>query len=191
MTWSGARRLAEAGDLDLVALAARGDGGAYEQLVAPRLARLYRMAVAILRHEADANDAVQDACIQAWRELPRLREAASFDAWLSQILVNSCRASLRRRGRSGVREISVEGNDTTTGSLGVPSGDAALGEQEAIVRAFARLGEAERTLLSLHYVEELPLAEIGRLTGSPAGTVKWRLFNARRALDRALKVERR
>lgn len=69
--------------------------------------------------------------------------------------------------------------------------DDGADEVEAIRRAFGRLDPDTRALLALHYVDERPLAEIGRITGAPVGTVKWRLWNARRALDRALGEERR
>lgn len=66
-----------------------------------------------------------------------------------------------------------------------------LGETEAIQRAFLRLDPTSRSLIVLHYVEDQPLAEIGRMLGQPVGTIKWRLSNARRVLERALEVERR
>jgi RNA polymerase sigma-70 factor (ECF subfamily) len=181
-----------AGDVDLLALAAEGDSDAFDALIRPRLDRLFRMAFAITRNEADARDAVQEACVLGWRELPRLRDRGSFDAWLSQILVNSCRALMRRQRRVRIREIEVDETTREREPAAFGTGpDASAGEVEAIRRAFARLKPDDRTLLVLHYVEERPLAEIGRLVGAPVGTVKWRLSNARRALDRALEVERR
>jgi RNA polymerase sigma factor (sigma-70 family) len=66
-----------------------------------------------------------------------------------------------------------------------------IAEVEAIRRAFDRLDPDVRALLVLHYQEEQPLADIARTLGAPVGTIKWRLSNARKALDRALKVERR
>jgi RNA polymerase sigma-70 factor (ECF subfamily) len=146
------------------------------------------MALAITRSEADARDAVQEACVLAWRELPRLRDRGKFDAWLSQILVNACRGQLRRRRRVHVREVAVQELDFAYGTGG--SADE-IAEAELIRRAFGRLDGTTRSLLTLHYVEERPLAEIGRILGAPVGTIKWRLSNARRALDRALEVERR
>jgi RNA polymerase sigma-70 factor (ECF subfamily) len=178
----------------LLARAAEGDARAFDALIRPRLDRLFRMAVAITRNEADARDAVQEACISAWRELPRLRDRARFDAWLAQILVNACRIHLRRQRRTNVREIAVDAtDDATRDSLFATGahGDEDVAEVEVIRRAFVRLDPDLRTLLVLHYQEERPLAEIARLTGSPVGTVKWRLSNARKALDRALEVERR
>ena len=78
-------------DGELIELAASGDRDAFDALIRPRLDRLYRMAFAVTRAEADARDATQDACVLAWRELPRLRDRDRFDAWLSQIVVNAAR----------------------------------------------------------------------------------------------------
>ena len=194
---SGAVGLASALAIDsaetaLLDRAARGEPEAFDTLIRPRLDRLFRMAMAITRSDADARDAVQEACVLAWRELPRLRDRARFDAWLSQILVNACRGLLRRQRRVRVRELDV---DETGGgepaAYATASGPDQLAEAELIRRAFDRLDADTRSLLVLHYVEERPLAEIGRVLGAPVGTIKWRLSNARRALDRALEVERR
>lgn len=179
-------------DLRLLERAAAGDAAAFDEVIRPRLARLYRMAVAITRSEPDARDAVQDASINAWRELPRLRAAERFDAWLDQILVNACRSMLRRSRRVRVREIELlpDGMEADRQGLGAVA-DPDATEVDLIRRAFERLAPDVRSLLVLHYVEERPLAEIARVMGSPVGTIKWRLSNARRALDRALEAERR
>jgi RNA polymerase sigma-70 factor, ECF subfamily len=185
---------ARAADDALVERAARGQPEAFDALIRPRLDRLYRMAVAITRSEADARDAVQEACVLAWRELPRLRDRLRFDAWLSQILVNACRGLLRRQRRVRIREIGVDepGSEAPKAS-GFQTGGGAdqVAEVDLIRRAFERLDGTTRTLLALHYVEERPLAEIGRILGAPVGTIKWRLSNARRALNHALEAERR
>ena len=180
-------------DAGLVDRAAAGDAQAFDGLIRPRLDRLFRMAVAITRNETDARDAVQEACVLAWRELPRLRDRERFDAWLSEILVNACRGLMRRQRRVRIREIDVGGNsgDRAVDRLAMDAPSDQIAEVEAIRKAFERLQPDVRALLVLHYVEERPLAEIGRIVGAPVGTVKWRLSNARRALDRALEVERR
>ena len=178
----------------LLERAASGDRDAFDILIGPRLDRLYRMAVAITRSEADARDATQDACVLAWRELPRLREPAKFDPWLSQILVNAARGVVRRTGRRRVRELSTDADDgggTTGPEPSTPAESDTFADSNAIQRAFGRLDGTTRALLVLHYVEGSPLADIARATGSPVGTVKWRLSNARRALERALEAERR
>jgi RNA polymerase sigma-70 factor, ECF subfamily len=181
-------------DGELLERAASGDRDAFDVLISPRLDRLYRMAVAITRSEADARDATQDACVLAWRELPRLRDREKFDAWLSQIVVNAARGVVRRTGRARIRELSSDSDAEAGAARAEPSTPAetdTFADSNAIQRAFERLDGSTRALLVLHYVEGSPLADIARATGSPLGTVKWRLSNARRALERALEVERR
>jgi RNA polymerase sigma-70 factor (ECF subfamily) len=177
----------------LLQLAAAGDPDAFDALLRPRLDRLFRLAVAITRSEPDARDATQDACVLAWRELPRLRDHDRFDPWLSQIVVNSCRMLLRRNRRGTIREISMD--DPLRPVTHEEPTDAAevdrFGETEAIQAAFERLDPGVRSLLVLHYVEGRPLADIAKVIGSPVGTIKWRLSNARAALEKALRVERR
>jgi RNA polymerase sigma-70 factor (ECF subfamily) len=176
----------------LLERASRGEPEAFDAVIRPRLDRLFRMAVAITRSDADARDAVQEACVLAWRELPRLRDRSRFDAWLSQILVNACRGLLRKQRRVRVREVDVDDSGVAEpAAYATASGADQLAEAELIRRAFDRLDGDSRALLVLHYAEERPLAEIGRVLGAPVGTIKWRLSNARKALDRALEVERR
>jgi len=182
-----------AADGAALALAAAGDAAAFDTLIRPRLPRLVRMARAIMRDEPAALDVVQEACIRAWRELPRLRDRGAFDAWLGQIVVNGCRSALRGRRRAAVREIVVDewGQAPADAGSGVSQG---LADQvvaaEAIRRAFVRLRPDDRALLVLHHVEDRPVDEIARSMGIPEGTVKWRLSRARSALERALEAER-
>lgn len=184
-------------DGELVERAASGDRSAFDLLIHPRLDRLYRLAYSITRNDSDARDATQDACVLAWRELPRLRDRDKLDAWLSQILVNAARGVVRRTSRVRVRELSVGPDPDTSDDAPARHEPAVAAETDtfadgdAIRRAFGRLDGTTRALLALHYVEGRPLAEIAAATGSPVGTVKWRLSNARRALERALEAERR
>ncbi len=178
----------------LIERAASGDRDAFDLLIQPRLDRLFRMAVAMTGSESDARDATQDACVLAWRELPRLRSRERFDAWLSQILVNAARGHVRRSSRVRVRELPVEpdpGAGVRRIEPSVAADSETFAESDAIRRAFARLDDTTRALLVLHYVEGAPLAEIARVAGSPVGTIKWRLSRARAALEKALRAERR
>ena len=184
----------------LVERAAAGDHDAFDQLVGPRFHPALRTATAILRIEEDARDAVQDAFVSAWQELPRLRDMDHFDAWLGRILVNRCRSVLRHRKVVRVREVPLETDDDRsadrpTGARGrepgAEGGQASFAEADAVRRAFDRLDPDARVLIVLHHVEERPVAEIAALAGIPEGTVKWRLHAARKALERALERERR
>jgi RNA polymerase sigma-70 factor (ECF subfamily) len=151
-----------------------------------------RLATSILLHDADAGDAVQDSCVRAWVELPKLRDPAQFDAWLWRIVINACRTTLRRRHRTGVREIAIDdaGAVVDTPGSGLGMGES-VSEVEVIQRSFARLDPDRRAILILHYVEGRSIAEIAAVLGIPEGTAKWRLHAARQELERALKVERR
>jgi RNA polymerase sigma-70 factor (ECF subfamily) len=190
---AGARSSTAPAPALLLERAAAGDAEAFDVLIRPRLDKLFRMAIAITHSETDARDAVQEACVSAWRQLPKLRDRDRFDPWLAQILVNACRAHLRRQRRTSVREIRVGEPDDESTAAGFSTGGHGeqIAEVEAIRRAFDRLDPDVRALLVLHYQEEQPLADIARTLGAPVGTIKWRLSNARKALDRALKVERR
>jgi RNA polymerase sigma-70 factor (ECF subfamily) len=176
----------------LVARAQAGDAQAFEALITPRLDRLLRLAFSIVSSDADASDAVQEACLHAWRELPRLRETDRFEAWLWRIAINACRSSLRTRRRTTVREIAVDampvGHDLI--HPGRPLGDD-LSEIDLVQRAFRRLDPDKRTILVLHHVEGRSVVDIAALLSIPEGTAKWRLFSARQRLERALEAERR
>lgn len=157
--------------------------------------------MAILRSEEDALDAVQEAFVSAWRELPRLRDPDQFDAWLGRILVNRCRTMLRHRKVVRVREIALERDDHRPDSEGqdgaivrehgVEGGQAQFADVDAIRRAFERLDADARALIVMHHLDARPIAEIAALIGIPDGTVKWRLHAARKALEGHLERERR
>ena len=165
----------------LISRAAAGDGDAYADLIAPRVDRALRTARAILGNDAEAHDAAQEAFVAAWVNLPRLRDASRFDAWLQRMLVNRCRETLRQRRRS--REIWE--------SAEAPLADFSGGSVEtaSIKAAFGRLSVDERTILLLHHLHGMTVDQVARQLGIPAGTAKSRLWHARRSLERALEAE--
>jgi RNA polymerase sigma-70 factor (ECF subfamily) len=183
---------AESVSLALVERAQAGDPRAFEALLESRFWRLNRLALSITTNEADARDALQDACLRAWQQLPQLHDRSRFDVWLWRIVLNSCRSLLRGRRRVSVHEIAIDtrpaGDHRMASSRG--PGDA-LSENDAIRRAFRRLDVDKRSILILHHVEERSIGDIAQLLGIPEGTAKWRLHAARRALERALLLERR
>ena len=169
----------------LVPAAMAGDRSAFESLVKSRLPRTYRISLAILGSEADASDAVQEAWVAAWRRLPSLLDPERFDAWLDQIVVNTCRMAIRKRGR--VREIAVGAAFDVTAPQPGPDH---ISERDALDRAFARLTVDQRAILVLHHLERQPLTAIAEALGIPVGTAKSRLHTARSALQRNLEAER-
>jgi RNA polymerase sigma-70 factor, ECF subfamily len=184
--------LAGSRERELIARAQAGGADAFEALLRPRLARLLRIALSIMANEADARDVVQDSCLVVWRELPRLRDADRFDPWLARIVVNRCRSALRGRRRTAIREIPADVLDAE--SIRVPMA-AGPGDDESALgilrRAFGRLDPDKRAIVVLHHIDGRSVLEIADLLHVPEGTVKWRLHSARKALARALEVERR
>ena len=172
-------------DASLVRRAQAGDERAFTLLVNQHQNQLVRTAWAILRNDADALDAAQETCINAWRELPRLRDATRFDAWLMRSLVNRCRDMLRARKRVAVREIRVGSELEAARASAGGIGDE-FSEADAIRRAFDNLKADDRTYIALHYAQGRSITEIAELVGAPEGTVKWRLSRARKAFDRQL-----
>jgi RNA polymerase sigma-70 factor (ECF subfamily) len=182
------------GSLDRALVERAGaDRDAFEALVRRHADAAYRTAFAIMRNESDARDATQDAFVQAWRQLGSLRDADRFDAWFGRILVNTCRNALRSRRRRHLREIPV----TPVPDAEIEHRDPAplpserTANLDRIQRAFLRLDADERLVLALHHGESRRVEEVATLTGAPVGTVKWRLYQARRSLARALEHEDR
>ena len=183
------------GELVLIRRARDGDRHAFDRLVAARLPQTFRLAKAITGHAGDAEDVTQEAFLQAWRNLPRLRDPERFDALFGKILVNEARMALRRRDRVmtvPVDTIDVRDGDEPRGhvpSAHDPSIDA-VAQSDALQRAINRLTVEQRTILALHHLEERPVAEIAAFLGIPVGTAKWRLYEARAALERAMETQR-
>ena len=162
--------------------AMRGDHDAFAALIGAASTRLYALACLILRDPARAEDATQDAFIRAWREVPRLREADKFDAWLRRLVVNSCYDEARRsKRRAEVTLFSVI--DRT-----VVDTSAALGETDRIERAFRQLPLDQRSVLVLQHYFSLSHVEIAETLALPLGTVKSRVRYGIAAMRSALEA---
>lgn len=141
--------------------------------------KLYRMACAVLRRDADADDAMQEAILRAWRRLPLLREESRFDAWVTRILINECRDLMRRRKRQGVPYDEKIGE---TQAYQAP-------EDTGLREALRALPEKFRLPLLLHHMDGYPLEEVARIMRLPVSTVKGRLYEARKKLKTLLTSE--
>jgi RNA polymerase sigma-70 factor (ECF subfamily) len=165
----------------LVERAREGDEGAFTDLVDLDGDRCYAIAYRILRDVERAQDAVQQAFLLAWRELPKLRDVERFEVWLHRLVVNACYEDVRRyrRWSSNVRELPVEGpigaDDTVS-----------IDDRDALERAFRRLSAEHRAVVVLHHHVGFPLASIAEITGVPVGTVKSRLHYATQSLRASL-----
>ena len=143
------------------------------------LAMAYRLAGYLLADSAEAQDAVQDASVRAWRGWANLRERDRFHAWFSQILVNVCRTRLRQRTKRrtvDVDDMDLEGGDPFRASLA----------RDAVGRALSSLSLELRMVVVLRYWGELSLAEIADRLHIPVGTVKSRHHAALQVLRRRI-----
>lgn len=152
-------------------------------LVAARLTTSYRLARAILLDDHEAEDAVQDAAMVAWRKQGSLRDREKFDAWFDRILVNVCRDRLRRRRR--VREIPAIG---TPSAASVDAGLGAGSADDAVDLALEALDADHRTVLLLRYWQDRTVEDIAGRLGIPTGTVKSRLHHALRQVRARLEA---
>jgi RNA polymerase sigma-70 factor (ECF subfamily) len=166
---------------ELVDRAGRGDQDAFGLLVVASIARLEAIARLILRDPELARDAVQDAYIRAWRDLPGLRDPDRLDAWLHRLTVNACLDSARRRRR---RPIEVEMSPLTPPTVGDATGSVA--DRDELERGFRQLGEDHRAVLVLHYYVGLSVPALAETLGIPLGTAQSRLGRALAALRAAL-----
>lgn len=150
------------------------DKAAFERLYLDMLPGLYRVAQGILRHPADAQDAVQQAAVKAWQSLDRL-PGGHERAYFTRIVVNECRNIQRDRMRAlPVPEVPKRGS---------PPGDSEL------ARAIAALPEDLRLPLLMKYMEGYSEREIAAALGLGVPAVKSRLYRTRRRLERILKEE--
>lgn len=165
--------------------AMRGDHDAFAALIGAAANRIYALACLILRDADRAEDATQEAVVQAWRELPRLRDTARFDAWLRRLVVNACYDEARRVRRRAEVSLLIVGDRSTADSSG------AMAERDRVERAFRRLPLEQRTVLVLQHHLELSHSEIASTLGLPIGTVKSRVRYASAAMRAALDADDR
>ena len=173
-------------DRDLVEQARRGDRDAFGILALSHADRLFAIGQRILRDVDRAEDAMQQALVIAWRELPRLRDPDRFDAWLTRLLVNACYAEARRRREwsANIRVLPIDGPAVSDSSQG-------LADRDELERGFRRLPPEQRALLVLHHYLGLSPTEIAETLGIPAGTARSRLHYAHRAIRAALEADAR
>jgi RNA polymerase sigma-70 factor (ECF subfamily) len=167
---------------ELVERAGRGDHDAFAVLVTASATRLDAAARLILRDPELARDAVQNALVRAWRDLPGLRDPQRFDAWLHRLLVNSCLDEARRRRRRPIEVVIAPIDEPVAG------GDAArnLADRDLVEQALARLDPEHRALVVLHYYLGYPLPEAAASLGISLPAAKSRLHRAMQGLRRTL-----
>jgi RNA polymerase sigma-70 factor (ECF subfamily) len=165
------------GDREVALQAQSGNRAAFDELVQRYQKKVYRIAFGILRSSHDAEDAVQEVFIRAYRYLPSFDPARSFESWLMGIAMNQAR-NLRSRRRTPT------GDTARVPAASRPPSDPET--QQAVLQALAALPEKQREAMLLHLNTELTTQEIGDILGCSRGAAGVHLHRARAALRKAL-----
>src|SRR3954447_11332915 len=186
------------GDAELARLCAARDRRAIEHVITANNQRLFRTAWSILKHRAEAEEAVQAAYLSAFANIGGFEGRSSLSTWLTRIVVNEAlgrRRSEERRRRhlekEGVAVMDVYRETLMRGSA-PDTPDAAVAREQIrklLEQAVADLPDLFRTVFVLREIEGLSTEETGAILDVPVQTVKTRLFRARRRLQQALAPE--
>ena len=144
-------------------------------LVLARIGDAYRLARAILMDDGEAEDAVQEAALAAWRRQGSLRDPARFEIWFERIVVNQCRDQLRRRKRSVQLAPPLVAYEAAAAPVDT-------GTDADLDRAIAALDADHRVVVVMRYWQDRTVEDIADRLGIPAGTVKSRLHHALKRL---------
>jgi RNA polymerase sigma-70 factor (ECF subfamily) len=177
-----------------------GDRDAFSLLMRRYNRRLYRVARSVLRDDAEAEDALQDAYLQAYRALPAFRGDSALGTWLTRIVVNAALMRQRKTGRlAEVIELGADydaeaasphARDDSPGDVEQPDLAAFRGQTRRLIETgIDKLPAAFRTVFVLRAVEELTVEETAATLGIPEATVRTRYFRARAMLREALARE--
>jgi RNA polymerase sigma factor (sigma-70 family) len=172
---------------ELVERAQRGDQEAFAALAHLSADRLYAIAYRILRDPERANDALQQALLEIWDDLPTMRDVDRFDAWTYRLVIRASyhEAQRERRWTARIRRIpdAADAPDPDPASL--------IADRDELERGFRALSAEHRAVLVLRYYVGLPVTEIAETLGIPAGTAGSRLHYATRSLRAALEADAR
>jgi RNA polymerase sigma-70 factor (ECF subfamily) len=164
-----------------------GEKNLFYELIRPYQRSVYLTTIAILRNEADAEDAAQETFLKAFRALSSFRGESRFSTWLERIAVNESRMRLRRRRTESIEPLEEEDSETRTYSprmltdwREIPSEALEVKEvREILARAILQLPEKYREIVVLRDIQNRSIIETAALLGLTPATVKTRLLRAR------------
>ena len=172
-------------DHDIVTRVQRGDEQAFESLVKADFSRLYRVARGVLGDPYLAEDATQQAFVEIWRDIPRLRDSAKYEGWSYRLLVRVCYAEARQRPDG---ETNVESHD-----IEPMAGDAyaTVADRDQLERGLQRLSMEHRVVLVLRFLLGMTPEKVAETLGISRWTVYARSDRALKAMREALEAEAR
>ncbi|CAM2155376.1 ECF RNA polymerase sigma factor SigM [Pararobbsia alpina] len=188
-------------DAEIVRRIIAGDLATFELLMRRHNRRLYRLARATLRNDADAEDALQEAYLKAFRALAQFRGDAALATWLSRLVLNECFGRMRRAARRqnvlpmlplcpDDEEMSFDMNPVNDDDHCAPDQAVARAQIRALLeRKLDALPVGFRTVFVMRSVEEMSIEETAESLGIPEATVRSRHFRARQMLRESLSEE--
>lgn len=183
-------------DLSIVRRVVAGDSSAFELLMRRHNRRLYRLARATLHNDAEAEDALQEAYLSAYRSLGQFRGDSALLSWLSRLVLNECFARLRRESRrQNVIPMVDPGTHVDIDAMNADESDspdraAMRAELRALLeRKLDELPDVFRVVFVLRSVEEMSIEETAQCLAIPEATVRSRHFRARNLLRESLAQE--
>jgi RNA polymerase sigma-70 factor (ECF subfamily) len=173
-------------NVELVVRAQEGDREAFTELATALYGRLHRVAQNMLSDIHLAEDATQQAVLEMWRNLPRLREPERFEAWSYRILVNACKVE----GRKSKRWLPIL-SPSPESDPSAEQGFSAIVYRDQLERGLRRLPVQQREVVVLHHYLHLPLREVAEMLDIKEGTAHSRLYRAMASLRAALEADAR
>jgi RNA polymerase sigma-70 factor (ECF subfamily) len=173
-------------DIDVVVRAQGGDQEAFATLATGSGRRMNALALGILRDRDLAEDAVQQALVAIWKDLPRLREPAKFESWSYKLLVRICYAEARKRRRRMPEAFGIVTREP------IARDDyGAVADRDQLRRGFETLSAEHRAVVVLHHYFDMPLEAVAQVLDVPAGTARSRFHRAMKSLRAALEADDR
>jgi RNA polymerase sigma-70 factor, ECF subfamily len=178
----------------MVQRVAAGDRNQFEKLMRHYNRRLYRLARAALRDDAEAEDALQEAYLAAYRSMKQFRGESTLSTWLSRLVLNECLGRLRRDARRQkvvpIVSSALEMNSVAEADSELPERIVARRQLRSVLEnKLDELPESFRLVFVMRSVEELSVEETARTLGIPEATVRTRYYRAKTLLREALVQE--
>lgn len=172
-------------DVDLLHRIAAGDRTAVRTLFARHHLRIYRFVTRLTGNEATAEDITNDVFLEVWRNAATFEGRASVSTWMLSIARNKSISAMRRRTESAIDETMADGIADEADTPEVVAAKHSKGEQ--LRRCIEKLSDDHREIVELVYYQEKSIQEVAEIAGIPEGTVKTRMFHARKRLGEILR----
>ena len=180
--------------IQLVIAAQNGDVDSFQSLYTAYYSKVYGFARMILKNDHDAEDVLQETFLSAWQKLDTLQSPAAFSVWIQIIAKNLCNMQLRRKNIAilldadkEIENFDIEEPEDMLPAVYVERADL----KERLGRVIDSLSDVQRLSITLYYFNELSIDEISQVMECSPGTVKSRLFLARKAIKAELEEQER